>query len=42
LDYFSLGETGDGVIDWLAFLATAGVIVWGSINSAPEPAAARS
>lgn len=40
LGYFSLGETGDGLIDWLAILATAAVALWGGISGGKEPAAA--
>ena len=40
LDYFSLGETGDGLINWLAVLATAAVAVWGAISGRKERAAA--
>jgi uncharacterized membrane protein YhaH (DUF805 family) len=42
LDYFSLGEVGDGLIHWLAIVATAAVVVWGSISGAREPATAPS
>lgn len=40
LDFFSLGETGDGLINWLAILATAAVVVWGSISGRKELTAA--
>lgn len=40
LEYFSLGETGDGLIDGLAMLATAAVVAWGSIAGGPAPATA--
>lgn len=40
LDYFSLGEPGDGLISWLAILGTAAVVLWGSISGGPEPATA--
>jgi uncharacterized BrkB/YihY/UPF0761 family membrane protein len=40
LDFFSLGDTGDGSINWLAILATAAVVLWGSIGGVRKPEAA--
>ena len=40
LEYFSLGEIGDGLINWLATIGTAAVVLWGSVDSGPEAATA--
>jgi len=40
LGYFSLGETGDGLINWLAIFATAAVVLLGGVSSGSQPAAA--
>jgi len=40
LDYFSLGQIGDGLIHWLAVLATAAVVLWGGISDGRMPATA--
>jgi len=40
LDYFSLGQVGDGMIHWLAIIATAAVVAWGGISDGRMPATA--
>lgn len=41
LGFFSLGEIGDGLINWLAILSTAAAILWGSASGGGgEPVAA--
>ena len=40
LEYFSLGEIGDGLIDWLAIIGTAAAVIWGMMGEGRQSATA--